>query len=323
MSSKGKGKIKMTKKEESEEESDYEEEVEVTEDSDEEHVPAAAPVPAPSKALASRKKSEADAASNPNYSLEIKTVQSSVFKILIEALKEILTDTVVEITEAGIKIVALDNAHVILIHLRLDADKFEHYSCDGPRKIGINMLNFYKIIKTINSNDTLTLFMKKNDNNHLGIEIENREKNTKTTYKLNLLDLDNTKLEIPPVFDFSVITLPSVDFQKICRDMHNLAEFAEIKTINRELILTCKGDFCSQETIMRDSDNVSVEHEKNEQEIVQGVFNLKFLCMFTKATNLSKLVELYLKNDYPLIVRYSVASMGEIKMCLAPQTAEK
>ena len=306
----------MTKKEESEE-SDYAEEV--ADDSEEEPVAAA---PAPSKVLASRKKSDADAG-NPNYSLEIKTVQSSVFKILIEALKEILTDTVVEITDAGIKIVALDNAHVILIHLRLDADKFEHYSCDGPRKIGINMLNFYKIIKTINSNDTLTLFMKKNDNNHLGIEIENREKNTKTTYKLNLLDLDNTKLEIPPVFDFSVITLPSVDFQKICRDMHNLAEFAEIKTINKELILTCKGDFCSQETIMRDSDNVSVEHEKNEQEIVQGVFNLKFLCMFTKATNLSKLVELYLKNDFPLIVRYSVASMGEIKMILAPQSAEK
>ena len=306
----------MTKKEESEE-SDYAEEV--ADDSEEEPVAAApAPAPAPSKVLASRKKSDADAG-NPNYSLEIKTVQSSVFKILIEALKEILTDTVVEITDAGIKIVALDNAHVILIHLRLDADKFEHYSCDGPRKIGINMLNFYKIIKTINSNDTLTLFMKKNDNNHLGIEIENREKNTKTTYKLNLLDLDNTKLEIPPVFDFSVITLPSVDFQKICRDMHNLAEFAEIKTINKELILTCKGDFCSQETIMRDSDNVSVEHEKNEQEIVQGVFNLKFLCMFTKATNLSKLVELYLKNDFPLIVR----SMGEIKMILAPQSAEK
>lgn len=306
----------MTKKEESDE-SDYAEEV--ADDREEEPVAAA---PAPSKVLASRKKSDADAG-NPNYSLEIKTVQSSVFKILIEALKEILTDTVVEITDAGIKIVALDNAHVILIHLRLDADKFEHYSCDGPRKIGINMLNFYKIIKTINSNDTLTLFMKKNDNNHLGIEIENREKNTKTTYKLNLLDLDNTKLEIPPVFDFSVITLPSVDFQKICRDMHNLAEFAEIKTINKELILTCKGDFCSQETIMRDSDNVSVEHEKNEQEIVQGVFNLKFLCMFTKATNLSKLVELYLKNDFPLIVRYSVASMGEIKMILAPQSAEK
>jgi proliferating cell nuclear antigen len=263
-----------------------------------------------------------DAEGNPNYALEIKTVQSSVFKILIEALKEILTDTVVEINDNGLKIVALDNTHVILIHLHMDANKFEHYHCDAPRKIGINMLNFYKIIKTINSNDTLTLFMKRNDHNHLCIEIENREKNSRTTYKLNLLDLDNTKLEIPAASFNSVITLPSTDFQKLCRDMHNLAEFVEIKTINKELILTCKGDFCSQETVMRDSDNVTVEHEKSSMDIVQGVFNLKFLCLFTKATNLSKMVELYLKNDYPLIVRYSVASLGEIKMCLAPQSKD-
>jgi proliferating cell nuclear antigen len=260
---------------------------------------------------------------NPSYSLEIKTVQSSVFKILIEALKEILTDTVIEINEQGLKIVTLDNTHVILVHLKLDASKFEHYHCDAPKTIGINMLNFYKIIKTINSNDTLTLFMKKNDHNHLGVEIENREKNTKTTYKLNLLDLNNTKMEIPPSVFNSVITLPSTEFQKICRDMHNLAEFVEIKTINKELILACKGDFCSQETVLRDSDSVTVEHENNEMDIVQGVFNLKFLCLFTKATNLSKMVELYLKNDYPLIVRYSVASLGEIKMCLAPQAQSR
>jgi proliferating cell nuclear antigen len=165
--------------------------------------------------------------------------------------------------------------------------------------------------------------MKKNDNNHLGIEIENREKNTKTTYKLNLLDLDNTKLQIPEASFNSIITLPSTDFQKICRDMHNLAEFVEIKTINKELILTCKGDFCSQETIIRDSDSVTVENEENEHEIVQGVFSLKFLCLFTKATNLSKVVELFVANNYPLIVRYSVASLGELKMCLAPQTEDK
>ena len=34
---------------------------------------------------------------NNNYSLEIQTVQSSTIKVLIEALKEILTDTVIEI----------------------------------------------------------------------------------------------------------------------------------------------------------------------------------------------------------------------------------
>jgi proliferating cell nuclear antigen len=266
--------------------------------------------------------------SDPSLCLEIKTVQSSVFKVLIEALKEILTDTVIEInpnspdgTPGGIKIVTLDNTHVVLVHLRLEADKFEQFYCDAPKKIGVNMLNLYKLIKTLSSNDTLTLFMKKNDHNHLGIDIENREKQTKTTYKLNLLDLNNTQLQIPNAEFNSVIQLPSADFQKLIRDCAVIAETVEIKTVRQELIITCKGDFCNQETILRASDNVCVSDNK-ECEIVQGIFQLKYLVLFVKCSSLSKSVELYLKNDYPLIVKYTVASLGEIKLCLAPNSAE-
>ena len=63
------------------------------------------------------------------------------------------------------------------------------------------------------------------------------------------------------------------------------------------------------------------EYSKNNnpEEIVQGVFALKHLVMFTKCTNLSNQVEIYLKNDYPLIISYGVASLGNIKLCLAPQ----
>ena len=42
-----------------------------------------------------------------NYIFEIKTVQSSPFRSLIEALKEILTDANIEFDENGMKIVAV------------------------------------------------------------------------------------------------------------------------------------------------------------------------------------------------------------------------
>jgi proliferating cell nuclear antigen len=58
---------------------------------------------------------------------------------------------------------------------------------------------------------------------------------------------------------------------------------------------------------------------ENPDEIVQGVFALKHLVLFGKCTNLCNSIELYLKNDYPLIIKYSVASLGEIKLCLAPK----
>lgn len=258
--------------------------------------------------------------SAPHYSLELRTVQSSAFKVLMEAMKELLTDTSVEFDETGMKIISMDHNHVVLVHLKLDACKFEHYYCDGKIVIGVNMLNMYKLIRAINSNDILTLFIDSDDINHLGIKIENGEKNTKTTYKLNLLDLDNEKITIDAADFNSVITLPSVDFQKICRDMKNIAELVEIKNIDTQLILSCKGDFCFQETIIADNENGNTISNKKGDEIVQGVFNLNYLTLFTKCTNLCNMVELYLKNDYPLLIRYTVASLGEIKLALAPTT---
>jgi proliferating cell nuclear antigen len=252
--------------------------------------------------------------------LEIRTVQAGAFKTLIEALKELLTDTCVEFDDSGMKVVALDMSHTVLVHLRLDASKFEFYQCDAPITIGVNMLNLHKLIKTINNHDTLTLFIDKDDINHLGVRIENGEKNTRTTYKLNLLDLDKEDMTVPPVEFNSVIAMPATDFQKIIRDMSNLGDFVEVKNINSQLFFTCDGEFCHQETVLSDSSaGVSTINNKQAGEIVQGLFNLKYLVLFTKCTNLCNTIELYLKNDYPIVIKYAVASLGEIKLCLAPQ----
>jgi proliferating cell nuclear antigen len=254
------------------------------------------------------------------YCLEIRTVQSSAFKILVEALKELLVDTCIEFDETGLKVISMDNSHVVLVHLKLEASKFEYYFCENKLSIGVNMLNLFKLVRTINSNDTLTLFIEKNDLNHIGIKIENGEKNQKTVYKLNLLDLNNPNITIDPAEFNSQINLPSVDFQKIIRDMNQLAEYVEIKNINNQLILSCNGEFCSQETVLMDNEGISCISNKNSDEIVQGVFSLKYLVLFTKCTNLCSTVELYLKNDYPLICLWRVASLGEIRLCLAPQS---
>ena len=44
------------------------------------------------------------------YIIEIKTVQASAFRILVEALKEILVDANLEFDETGIKMIAMDSS---------------------------------------------------------------------------------------------------------------------------------------------------------------------------------------------------------------------
>jgi proliferating cell nuclear antigen len=255
-----------------------------------------------------------------DYAINIKTVQGTTFKTLIEALKEILTDTVLVINESGMRICTTDSSHVILIHMKLEAKAFESFYSDGEQMIGINMLNLNKLIKTIGNNDTISFTMLNSDKNKLEIRVENTEKNTLKISKLNLLDLDNSNIEAIPAAEFnSVITLPSGDFQKICRDIANLSDFVEITNTDNKLMFSCKGDFCSHDIILNNSENGMTIDQADNQSIYQGEFDSKYLLQFTKCTGLSSTIELYLKNDYPLIVQYSVGILGTIKLCLAPQ----
>lgn len=250
----------------------------------------------------------------------IKTVQTSAFRVLIEALKDILQDVNLECDETGMKIIAMDVTHTVLVYLKLDAKNFEHFTCKKKSILGINMTNLFKLIKAMGNNDTLTMFLSKNDQNRLGIKIENSEKNSVTKFKLNLLDLNDETIQIPPASFDSVITMPSGDFQKLCRDMHGLADILEIKSVDNLLIFSCRGDFCTQETKLGQTTNgMTFVKNNNPNLIVQGYFALKHLVLFTKCTNLCNSIELYLKNNYPLIINYSVASLGNIKLCLAPQ----
>ena len=179
-----------------------------------------------------------------NYILEVKTVQSSAFRVLIEALKEILTDANFEFDETGIKVMAMDSSHTVLVHLKLKSENFEYYKINREKiVIGINMINFFKLIKTMGNNDTLSLCIEEDNESVLGIKLENCEKNSITKYSLNLMDLHEENIHCPPAEFESVIQMPSVDFQKICRDMHNLGDNIEIQSLDNQLIFRCNGDF--------------------------------------------------------------------------------
>ena len=83
------------------------------------------------------------------YLLQISTLQSTAIKILVEALKDILTDTNFIFNDTGIKLMTTDPTKTVLIHMKLGSDKLEKYYCPNQLVCGINILNLHKLIKTI------------------------------------------------------------------------------------------------------------------------------------------------------------------------------
>ncbi len=262
--------------------------------------------------------------SNENNVLTIKTVQIAPFRILMMALKDILLETNITFTKEGIKIINMDKSHTILVHLNLSAENFELYECNQDKiLIGVNMLHFFKLINTIDNDDTLTIYIENDDFSegivtHLGLKFENGDIKQCKIQKLRLIEPDDEELEIPNVTFSSVINMPSIDFQKIVRDLGLLSDKLEINAANNELIFKCMGSFASAE-IRRSELEGTLEYstKPESQQIIQGNFSLKNLSYFIKCTPLCQQIELYLENNLPLIVKYHIASLGVIELCLA------
>ncbi len=252
-----------------------------------------------------------------NYVLNIKTVQSSSIKTLVESLKEVLTDVNIYFDKSGMKIMTMDSARVSLVYTKLNSQNFEEYFCKDKLTVGINVLILFKLLKTISNNDILSFFIEEERTNELGIMIENKEKNTVVKSFLKMLDINDERIDIPDIEYDSVISMPSADFQKYTRDLSTISNNLIIKSNDSKFTLCADGDFASQKIEIGETQNGLIFSKKNTS--VEETFDIKYINCFTKSTNLCSTVEIFLKKQFPLIVEYNVANLGKIQFCLAPK----
>ncbi len=254
--------------------------------------------------------------------LLIKTVQIAPFRTLMTALKDILIETNITFQKDGMRIVNMDKSHTVLVHLHLLSENFEYYECNKDKiTIGVNVFNLFKLISTVDTEDTLSIYIEDEDYNegiveNLVLKFENKQKEQCKIQKLKLIEPEQEELAIPDVKFSSIINLPSSDFQKIIRDLNSISDKLEIKSVKSQLIFKCSGSYADVEIIRSESDGMNFVQKNNK--VIQGEFSLKNLNYFIKCTNLCNQIQLFMENDLPLIIKYNVASLGEIKLGLAP-----
>ena len=267
--------------------------------------------------------------------LELKTSQSTAIKIVVDAINSLLTDANFDFFPynmendngepiiGGMVIKEVNKTGKILVYMKLEADKFDIYKYNYHKKkltLGIDINNLLKCLKCMSQFDSMTWLVDDDDINKLCIILESSEKKEKKIFKLNLMDIEEQIYDITPIQFPYLITLPSSDFHKYCKDMASSTDKIEIKSTSNKLYFSGKGEIGLIDFEVGESNGglSIISNTNNNNEIVQGLFELKFLLIFTKCTNLSNLVTLYLKNDYPIIVNYQIGSLGEIKLVLSP-----
>ncbi len=266
--------------------------------------------------------------------LYLKTGYVIPLKTLTEVLSNVLTETTWVFTApdpkdpekfAGLEIATADTSRTIFIRVQLAAKEFDPYYCKYDRlELGVSLINLYKLLKSVDKDDTMSLYVEENDRQNLIIEIENQEKKSKTFYKLKLMDLDQQPKKTAKIEYDIKITMPSTEFHKLCREMNNIAEYVDIQCTSKNIIFTCKGDCAERSTIFKSEEgglNISNENKKNHN-IIQGIYELKNIVLFTKCANLCNDIEIYMKNDFALTIIYTIATLGTIKIALSPVKEE-
>lgn len=228
----------------------------------------------------------------------------------------------------GIRIIALDEHQTLMIYVKLNSSNFVEYYARHPKlNVGLDLRELYKFMKGIDKDSIMTISVDKDDDQKIEFHLQNPDKNTNTVYKQKMMDLDDNAARIPQETKFEMaVSMDTQDFRKICTEMSQFNEYVEIICTNKEIIFKCLGD---QNELVRTFKHgekgvkISCVENKKKPTVVQAIYSLKYLLTFGKCVNLCNDIQLYLKNDYPLFIHYTVGNLGKMLVGLTPTDSER
>lgn len=254
---------------------------------------------------------------------EATLTKASLFKKVIESARELVTDVNIDFTENGIEFTSMDPSHIALISVCLSSESFEKYNYDEEETVGINLNYLNNILNRVKNDDTLTLRL--GNSGSLSVIYRGSGDYRETEYKIQLLNIDQEKLNIPQTNYSVIIDMPSEELKRILSDQKVVSETVAMsveQNINVVKFIST-GDFSNKciNTLKEKEDELNNEIIIKAGDKVDSLFSLKYLQMFTKASLLSHRVQICLKNDLPILVKYEHGE-NYIHYYLAPKLDE-
>lgn len=255
------------------------------------------------------------------YKMYLQTVQGTAIKALIESLKELIFETNIVFEKDEIRLTNIEQSHHAMVVLKLHASEFEQYYCPKQQILGIFLPDFHKLLKTIGNNDTLALYVTHAEPDVLGIHIQNKKKRIDNNIFLNLRNYGLIEFSLPVEESNVAINIPCGEFQKYCRELSNISEIVDIEVSKDGVFsMLTEAKIAKQriDMISSEESNVNIQIMDDQFNEKMGSFSLKLLNLFCKSSTIGNTLQLLLKNDYPMMLVYQVASLGSCTYCLFP-----
>ena len=257
---------------------------------------------------------------NPYFHVVFK--EANMFKQLIKSLKSLINETVFHCTENGIRIESMDDTHVSLTTVKLNANAFREYICQQPMKLGIDLIKLDDILRSVDSNSIVTIDKIKENDSILHIIIQNETQTINNQLSLEIINFEEYEIQTE---DFNcIVTISSKELLNVTKTFLSSddSERMCIKCNKHEITFYSLHQKDNKITFTKNSNNskhstLDIIHHSN----VTILLSRDFLSKFVKSASLSSTVTLYLSNNFPLVMEYK--GLGFLlKYYLAPMETE-
>ena len=248
----------------------------------------------------------------------------TIFKKIMDLLKDVLDVGIFIINEDGISLQSLDSSHISFIQMLLQKSAFSKFIYNKNREddleFAISMESLCNVLKCMNVGEQITISHNEEDNK-VSWTFENPDTGSYKNFNLNLLNDESQDINIPKSnFDCRIKTLSS-EFQLILKNLAYIGDYVNICIDKDNDIVDFKSAGDQSDGLIRLQKNNHTKLKLTEN--FDSKFSLKYLQIYAKSSSFSSTVSIHLKENAPISLEYKIDHLsGIIRYFIAPKSRE-
>lgn len=233
-----------------------------------------------------------------------------LLKSSIDAISNMIDEAGVSADKDGLRLRAMDPAHVALVDFELKKEGFDEFQVDEPLVLGLDLDRFNTILKRAGPTDKLTLELGEGGNS-LRIMFEN---SSRRVFELPLIEVSEEELKVPSLdFPIFVEIDPKIISEGI-KDAEIISDHVTLRSTEESLHIEAKGDLGSVEVKVAKDEAITFE-AKGE---CKSMYSIEYLKDMIKASDVATSVRISLGDNIPVKMDF-MAPDARLSFLLAPR----
>lgn len=247
-------------------------------------------------------------------SKDIKNV--SYFIEIVRHIRNISMDVVFRFDSEGLYVQAMDQSHISLLDLRLNAGWFDEYKIEHPEAVGVNTKMLYKVL-SCRSKDQV--FVWETEGDSVSIRFPKSATSVQKDFNIPMIDIDTDLLNVTDFEAEADFEMDSKLFESLMTDLSTYGDEIYYECSEEGIKISAKGETGTMDTTipMDDLNSYSI----NEGLTMRVRYASTLLQTASQFSKLSGVVTIGVSRENPLQMTAHLGAdgVGTLRYFIAPK----